>query len=460
MTFDFLRPLAEAMAKKNGRLLLAGGVVRDHFLKLFRGMSQADEEKTDCDLAASGLGLEKILEIAAGFGPAKIVRRRTCLDQARESALIQLKLNGKLLELSLVRGLPTGGDGLPDDALARDYTINAVYLDPLTDEALDPLGGLSDLKRGRLRLCRDQALADDPLRMLRGMGLISRFDLSPAPQLLAAVKRDLNGLIRVPPDRFWPEWRKWAASARPHLGLDFLEASGLLRFWPQLYVLKQTPQDPYFHPEGDVWRHTALAVKVMSELPLETADRRIKLVLAALLHDLGKPAVTTRHEGRWVSRRHAQAGLPPAEEFLRSIKAPGQLIPPVLKLVGLHMDLKPQDVAPKALRRLARRLAPECDLADYWALSVADWNGRGPGLEPFPLSLTEFLAPAGNLARPRPPFLRGRDLMARFNLAPGPAMGRILRRLDEAADDGLVKDEPEALALAARMIKEEAGRRP
>lgn len=458
METDFLKPAAEAIRKAGGRLVLVGGRVRDSFLPSPAAKSGPDDGP-DFDLTLFGLDLAEARAILSALGPTRIIGRRTTISGEKEDFLIHLRLTGGLLEISPARGEANGPSGhycsagLADDALGRDFTVNAIYYDPLSRVVEDPLNGLDDLRNRRLRLCRPQALARDPLRMLRAFHLVSRFGLTPEREVLDSTSENRNRLHEVPADRFWPEWRKWALSPYPHLGLEFLEVSGLLGFWPTLAALVRTPQSPRFHPEGDAWRHTVLAVKAMAALPLPPEADRTALVLTALLHDIGKPLVTEMADGVWLSRGHAQAGAPLALKFLESIKAPGRLFGPVGKLVERHMDLAFRSITPRALKRLARRLAPDCDLADYWAMAVADWNGRGPSLEPFPLTLGEFLEPLGGLSTPPEPLLRGRDILENFDFQPGPDLGRLLKLIDEAADEGRLRDRREALDYAEELIR-------
>lgn len=457
MKIDFLKPAAYAIQKAGGRLYLVGGRVRDHFLKAqLPGPGTADNP--DYDLTLFGLGLAGALPLLSAFGQACLIGRRTTKNSDKEEALIHLRLGDCLLEISPARRAIgdkieySAAASLAEDARCRDFSLNAVYYDPISGAFEDPLNALDDLQNMRLRLCHARSLTRDPLRMLRAFGQIARFGLQPEAELIASAAENRSLLHDVPPDRFWPEWRKWALSPQPHLGLEFLAASKLLDFWPPLAALPGTPQSPRFHPEGNAWRHTVLVVKAMASLDLPPEADRLALVFAALLHDIGKPLVTEKVDGIWLSRGHAQAGPPVAEKFLESIKAPARLIRPVSKLIERHMDLAFQPISPRALKRLARRLAPDCNLAEYWAIITADWNGRGPSYAPFPLTLAKFLEPLGGRATPPEPLLMGRDILKNFDLKPGPALGRLLKMIDEAADEGLLRDRAEALAYAEKLI--------
>jgi tRNA nucleotidyltransferase (CCA-adding enzyme) len=465
-----LTDLARAVAGGGGRLYLVGGRARDYWLgdalaappeAVPSEAAPAETAPAETDLVIFGLDLAATLRLLAPLGPAYPVSRRTTRDRAREPALIHLRLGPTTLEISPARRLVDGviifdpQANLDEDARARDFTINALYGDPLTSSWADPLGGLEDLKNKRLRLCQPGALVADPVRMLRAMALAARFDLVPDPELLAAAARDGYLLAQAPPDRFWPEWRKWSLGAHPHRGLNFLRDSCLLDHWPALAALPGTPQNHHYHPEGDVWVHTTLVVRALARMELPAGCDRQVLILAGLLHDLGKPLVTKNQGGLWLSRGHAQAGAPLAREFLETMRAPQSITRPVVKLVERHMDMVYRDSTTRARRRLARRLAPECSLADYWALATADWNSRGPSLEPFPLTLAEFLEPLAGADRLPPPLLAGRDILAAYPaLQPGRIIGRLIRLAETAADEGQIRTKAEALAYIGRFIPE------
>lgn len=450
---------ARLVGRAGGRLYLVGGRVRDHFLSGTDIFEASAEGSRDVDILVLGLDLPAISAALAPLGRALSIGRRSLASEPKEEAVLHLGQGSAYLEISPARRWSRDGlefsveAGLPEDALTRDFSLNAIYFDPLTQAFEDPLGGIADAEARRLRLAEARSFRVDPLRMLRAMNFISRFGLRADGDLLKAAAENRPGLKLLPPERFWPEWKKWASGARPHLGLEYLYDSGLLEFWPSLLALTRTPQNPRFHPEGDVWRHTVLVVKAMSELEAPGCDR-VLLTLAALLHDIGKPLVTEINEqGLPTSRGHAQAGPPLAMKFLESIRVPGDYFKPLAKLVERHMDTAFQELTPRALRRLARRLAPDCGLGEFRALAAADWNGRGPGFAEYPYSLEDFLAPLGGRDAPPEPLLRGRDLLEIFGLEPGPDLGRILKLIEEAGDDGRISGREEALAYARRLIE-------
>jgi hypothetical protein len=191
----------------------------------------------------------------------------------------------------------------------------------------------------------------------------------------------------------------------------------------------------------------------MGELNVPASMGRVFLTLTSLLHDIGKPKVTViSPDGRVVTRGHGQAGLPLAKKFLASIKAPGHVSKPVLRLIERHMDLTFREPTTLNLKILARRLAPFCDLGHFWAMAKADWNGRSPYPFFYPWTLEEFLEPVDGQTGPGPIPLEARELMEKLNLEGGPIVGKLMDVVTQAFDQGTVRTAEEALELAASAL--------
>ncbi|MDR3204460.1 MAG: hypothetical protein LBV23_06915, partial [Deltaproteobacteria bacterium] len=294
--------MSQRIKTKGGHLLLVGGMVRDHRMEIELGLKPSDwpfERENDCDAVVFGLGLEETKNSFAALGPSWIIEHRTIVNRMiKEPALVKVKVDDVELSVAIAKKNMDGSfffypeAQLNDDAQTRDFTVNAIYYDPLEKAFFDPLGGLDDLLARRLKICSETCFTEDPVRILRAMVFISRFGLTPSPQLTAAANQAWPLLVRVPSERFWPEWRKWTLSRSPHFGLNFLKESGALNFWPDLAALCQSPQRLKYHPEGDVWNHTVLAVEVISRLEIANPSERSFMILTCLLHDIGKPIVT------------------------------------------------------------------------------------------------------------------------------------------------------------------------
>ncbi|MEY2879030.1 MAG: hypothetical protein RLZZ15_1410, partial [Verrucomicrobiota bacterium] len=350
-----------------------------------------------------------------------------------------------------------------DAAARRDFTVNALALDPFSGEVIDPHGGRRDLAARVLRHT-SAAFAEDPLRVLRGMQLAARFNFSLAPETAALCRSIAGTYAELPVERVWHEWEKWAEkSARPSRGLAVLEESGWLKHFPEIAALRGTPQEPEWHPEGDVFTHTQHCLDALVALDAwrdAAAPRRRGLMFAVLAHDFGKPATTVRVEKRgalrWTSPGHEAAGGPLAESFLRRIGAPLELDAPVRALVVNHLAHHhgQAQFSDTAVRRLARRLAPAA-IDDLALVMRADSNGRPP----LPSTATharidELLAAAHALAltdaAPKPLVL-GRHLLA-LGRTPDPQFRVILDAAFEAQLDGAFADEAGGVAWLKNFL--------
>jgi tRNA nucleotidyltransferase (CCA-adding enzyme) len=270
-------------------------------------------------------------------------------------------------------------------------------------------------------------------------------------------------LRELPPERVLGEMEKLLLEARrPSIGLKLMEEWGMLPVVaPELVALAATPQDPEWHPEGDVWTHTLLAMDQAAPLIVGLdRPRALAVMLGTLAHDLGKPGTTQRIDGRIRSLGHEEAGVPLAESLLErwgvrtwhGYDVRGQ----VLGLVGNH--LKPgqlyddrERVSDGAIRRLARK----CEPALLYRVARADCLGR-TGHFP-PVAMEWFLERVQQLEvaeRPPRPILMGRHVVA-MGVPPGPEVGRIVHAVYERQLDGFVTDLAQAEAEARALIGRE-----
>ena len=325
--------------------------------------------------------------------------------------------------------------------------------DPRTGEMLDFFGGAADL-RGRVLRHTSAAFVEDPLRVLRGMQFAGRFNLQAADETVELCRRIKGGFNELAGQRVRDEWFKWAEkSAVPSAGLKFLAATGWVEHFPEIQVLMGTPQDPEWHPEGDVFVHTGHCCDALARLPewqAAGAESRIVYMLAILAHDFGKPATTQEavKDGRRriVSPGHDALGGELAQKFLERIHAPPAIQERVVPLVVNHI-IHFQTLTDRALRRLAKRLEPE-NIQGLCLVITADSMGRPPLAPLEPENVRLLLARARELAiqeKPPVPILMGRHLLE-LGLAPGQDFGVILHRAYEAQLEGFFFDLTHALA--------------
>ena len=349
----------------------------------------------------------------------------------------------------------------PEEAAARrDYTINALMFDYRRKRLLDFTGGLDDLRSGTLRHV-GPAFSEDPLRVLRGMQFAARFRLVPAPQTIEVARSIRDSFPELAVERVREEWFKWAARGRsPSAGLRFLAETGWLGHFPELEAMRGVPQDPEWHPEGDVFVHTGHvcdALAQQAEWQAADEETRIVLMLAALLHDVAKPSTTetVEREGRArvVSPGHDNAARPLVESFLARLGCPHAIAKRVPPLVANHMaHLQP--LSDRSIRRLAKRLEPET-IEHLFRLIAADYSGRPPRpatVSPSAIALREKASELSLAESPPQPILLGRHLLA-HGVSPGKAMGEILDAAFEAQLDGEFQD----LAGAEAWFQSRAG---
>ncbi|MDQ6959864.1 MAG: HD domain-containing protein, partial [Mariprofundaceae bacterium] len=336
----------------------------------------------------------------------------------------------------------------------RDFTINAMMLDPLNAEFLDFHGGRTDLENGVLRHV-SEAFAEDPLRVLRGMQFAARYRLKLNRDTATLCQRLLPEAETLSIERIWCEWQKWAHAPHPSFGLDVLDESGWLQLYPQLAVLKGCVQDAKWHPEGDVWTHTKLVVDQAAEIAEQCHpgdETREYLVFAALCHDLGKPATTfTLEPNRIRSTGHSEAGEEPTRAFLAAIGAPKRISQYVIPLIQEHLVHLHGQATPRAVRRLSTRLEP-ASIALWESLVEADASGRPP-LPPARPALP-WLEQAQQVAvqnNEPEPFATGRMLLE-LGMQQGPEMGRLLADAYEAQLDGDINDASGARDWLSRKL--------
>ena len=450
-----------------GRPRLVGGCVRDWLLGI---------APTDFDLEVASASFDSLHRVLAPLGATDVV--------GRSFGVIKLRLrSGTEYDISLPRRESKTGAGhrgfavAPDPTLSdaeaaarRDFTLNAIAWDPAARHLIDPHGGEADLRARRLRHV-GPAFVEDPLRVLRAMQLAARFDLTLDPATADLCRSIAPTFAELPVERIWHEWAKWAEKSatprgRPSAGLRVLAATGWLAHFPELAALDGCPQDPEWHPEGDVFTHTGHCCDALARDPewINSDPRRRRLLMfAVLLHDVGKPAVTRQETKagspalRWVSPGHEPAGVALSEAFLRSIGAPHDHAPAITPLVANHMVHHhggPDGLGPNAIRRLARRLAP-ATIDELAIVMRADSEGRPPLHSPETLALIDRLrARATELAlgdaAPRA-ILQGRHLIA-TGLAPGPDFKALLAAAFEAQLDGAFVDEATALIWLSKNV--------
>ncbi|MBE3096719.1 MAG: CCA tRNA nucleotidyltransferase [Planctomycetes bacterium] len=444
------RALASAVREAGGRALVVGGWTRDLLL---------GRDSKDIDLEVYGLAADLLRQVLARFGPVQTVGESFTVYKVGG---VDVALPRRESKVGVGhRGFEVRGDPfmpVNEAARRRDFTVNAIAWDPLTDEVIDPFGGRADLGRRMLRAVDPRTFGNDSLRVLRAVQLAARLDFA-----IDEATRDLCRAIPLddlPAERIWGEVEKLLlASPRPSVGFRAALDLGVIdRLFPEMAALVGCQQEPDWHPEGDVWVHTLMVIdetrQRSDDLP---RSGQLALLLGAVCHDLGKPETTAFLEGRIRSYNHEDAGVAPTLRLLDHLNVHAidgvDVRRQVVGLVAHH--LKP-GMWFKARERVGdgafRRLAQKVDLELLARLATADCVGR-TGL--FDCRAMEwFLERARSLGvehRPPRPLLLGRHLLD-LGVRPGPRMGVILRDVYERQLDGEVTTTEQALAAAKRIL--------
>jgi len=452
-------PLAEAIAReaaaRGGRALIVGGWVRDRLL---------GRASKDIDVEVFGLAPDRLREMLTRFGPVNAVG---------ESFTVY-KVGG--IDISLPRrdsktgpghrGFTVDGDpsmSVAEAARRRDFTINAIALDPLTGEYNDPFDGRRDLEARILRAVDPRTFADDSLRVLRAVQFAARFECELEPGTRTLCER--IPLDDLPAERIWGEIEKLLLQARrPSIGLRLALDLGVIhRLFPEIEALVGCPQEPEWHPEGDVWVHTLMvADEARSRIDDLEHPRQVTVMLGALCHDLGKPPTTAVIDGRIRSMDHEQAGVTPTVRLLDRLNvhsiAGFDVRGQVLGIVAHH--LKPLSffkAVPRAGDGAFRRLALKVDLELLARVAQSDCLGRDGSFDCAGIQWFLERARALGVEHEAPaPLLMGRHLLA-LGVQPGPQLGAILRQVYEQQLDGRITTVEEGIRAAGEILAAASG---
>ncbi|HXM53396.1 MAG TPA: HDIG domain-containing protein [Candidatus Binatus sp.] len=429
----------EQARRRGQRALVVGGYVRDRLL----GGARADAIR-EVDVLVEGQGA---IELATAVGAALKLHPPVIFERFGTA---HLDLDDRALEFVSSRveryerssRKPDVSPGtLKDDVMRRDFTINTLLMD-WDGTVLDLTGrGLSDLKARRIVTpLEPQATFDeDPLRMLRAVRFATTLQFTLDPSVESAI-RDQSGRLQPPTvsmERIRDEFSKLLLADHVQAGLELLDTTRLLpRILPQLEAGKGMQQGGWH--SHDVFGHALLAASLA---PPELVTR-----LAALLHDVGKPAVHELRDGKPTFIGHQEKGAEMAGPALRHLRYPGDVIDAVTKLIHLHMrpiQYDPQGWEDKAVRRLVRDAGEQLDR--LLALARADMRASHyPDVKKIDdLEARIRRLDAGAIAAIRSP-LTGEELMARTGRPAGPWIKQVKSALEDAIVDGTLPPDAQA----------------
>ncbi len=453
--------LAEIIKASGGRALLVGGCVRDELMGL------DTVEPKDWDLEVYGIEPQNLKEILAGLGTVHTVGEAFTVFKLGSDLDVSIPRREKKIARGH-KGFAVEGDAdmsFEEACKRRDFTINAILKDPLTGEIIDPFDGQKDMEQKILRMVSPETFAEDSLRVLRAAQFAARFQFDIEKETVELSKKiDLTDL---PAERIWGELEKILLKAqKPSIGLQWLyDLNAVEQLFPEMKALVGVPQEPAWHPEGDVDIHTLLTVdkarELIDDLPYA---KQVTVMLGALCHDFGKPATTEFLDGRWRSHAHDTAGVAPAISFLDKLNIHTlegyDVRDQIIQLVKYH--LKPgefynqrESIGDGAFRRLARKVEPDL----LYRVAEADNLGRNADWVPREKWFTSeghkwFLAKVRELevehAAPKA-ILMGRHLLE-LGLSPSPKFKEILDAVYEMQLDGKITNLEQAISEAKKII--------
>jgi poly(A) polymerase len=327
-----------------------------------------------------------------------------------------------------------------EDVKRRDFTINALLMDPETKEVLDFVDGHEDLSAGIIRAIGnpDERFSEDKLRLVRAVRFAARLHYAIEAQTFQAIQKLAPEIKQVSPERLRDELTKLLTEGAARWGFELLDETKLLpEILPEIARMKGVEQPPQYHPEGDVWIHTLL---MLQQLPVGCPAT---LAWGVLLHDVGKPATfkpASQTGDRIRFDGHVEVGVRMAEEICRRLRFSKEDTAQIAALVANHMKFKDVlQMKPSTLKRFARlnRFDEHLELHRLDCLSSHRMLNNYDFVQAFVRE-----TPAEQIRPAR--LLTGNDLVA-LGLQPGPSFKQILDSVEEAQLNDLIHTREEAI---------------
>jgi poly(A) polymerase len=431
---------------------LAGGCVRDLLL---------GREPADYDVATDALPQQvmsifpQTFAVGEQFGVVLVPFTKAARAGAGEDAHLPTFQKGKgdVVEVATFRSDVGYSDGRhPDqvrfskdpreDVQRRDFTINGMLLDPMTDEVLDFVGGRADLKAGIVRAIGDpkRRFAEDKLRMLRAIRFAARFEYTIDAATFAAIQKLAAGIDQVSRERVREELTRMLTEGHARRAFQLLDESRLLpQVLPEISAMKGVEQPPQFHPEGDVFVHTLL---LLDKLPAGCSKT---LAWGALLHDVGKPPTFRVAPDRIRFDGHVEVGVKMAAEICRRLRFSGDETEQILALVDNHMRFADvQRMKESTLKKFLR--LPGFD--EHLELHRIDCLSSHGQLGSYDYAREQLRSLPPEAIRPAP-LITGRDLIA-AGYEPGPRFKEVLTAVEDAQLEGRLASRDAAMEYVRR----------
>jgi tRNA nucleotidyltransferase/poly(A) polymerase len=422
------RAIAARLRAAGYAAYLAGGCVRDRLL----GRAPKDfDVATEAPATAVQQLFDRTIPVGVQFGVVVVVESGQPVEVATFRA-DAVYLDGR--HPSSVRF-----SSPEDDAQRRDFTINGMFLDPVTDAVIDYVGGQADLRAGIIRAIGDPAarISEDRLRMLRAVRFAARLGFVIEPATSAAIQEAARSITDIAWERIGDEVVRMltdSAGGSARRAYELLDRTGLLApILPEVAALKGVEQSPDYHPEGDVFLHT-LGLLEQLEQPAET------LALGALLHDVAKPPCARRDAKRITFYGHCEMGAEMAVGICQRLRRSRETWERVAMLVRDHLRLVN---APEMRLSTLKRFLASAGIDELLELCRMDALASNKDLSYYEFCKRKQLELGAEEIRPEP-LLRGRDLLE-LGFQPGPRIGQILSAVAEAQLDGTLTTRAQAI---------------
>ena len=432
------RAIATRLRDAGYTAYFAGGCVRDRLL----GREPQDfDVATDAPAAAVQQIFPRTVPIGVQFGVVLVVMDGEPIEVATFRA-DSIYLDGRH-PASVHFSSPV------DDAQRRDFTINGMFLDPVSDTVIDYVGGQDDLRAGIIRAIGDPnaRISEDRLRMLRAVRFAARLRFEIEPATFAAIREAALSITDIAWERIGDEVIRIltdSAAGSARRGFELLDGTGLLAaILPEVAALKGVEQSPDYHPEGDVFVHT-LGLLEQLDHPTET------LALGALLHDIAKPRCAQRTEKRLTFYGHCEIGADMAVEICQRLRRSRETWERVAVLVRDHLRLIN---APEMRLSTLKRFLASDGIDELLELARLDAMASNKDLTYYNFCMQKLSELGEEEIKPAP-LVRGHDLLE-MGFIPGPQFSRILAAVTEAQLDGTLATRDQALA----WVREQFGAR-
>ncbi len=441
-----LESLAEIIKSRGGKIYAVGGPVRDRLL----GIS----DLKDVDYLVCGVPIDDLKSILCRFGAINLVgqffgvikfkpfKSESTYDISLPRKELSTGTGHRDFEVDFDHNIP-----IEDDLSRRDFTINAMAREFPAGALIDPYNGKTDMENRILRMVSESSFTDDPLRMIRGVQFAARFDLSIEENTFAAMRQYADLIETVSTERITEELNKLLERAeKPSAGFRLMKQTGLLKYiLPELANTVGVSQPGGYH-RWDVFEHSIRTV--------DAAPQYLKIRLAALFHDIGKPATKQPVEDGATFYGHDKLSREITEKALKRLRYSNEIIKQVNTLIDKHMFS--EKAGDKGVRRLINRVGTDL-IFDLISLRKADTIAQGMGQDTD--SIDDFRRKVETELSGRSVFglkdlaVNGTDIKDKFNLAEGPVIGEVLSfLLDQVLDEPEYNTKEKLLRLTADFL--------